>query len=205
MSDLHPVARARYGEAPRDGETLQDGETRRAGETLRLGEILRRGGDLRPLASTPTRRRLLSALMLVPVALAGACSLPGSSSRPGPDPLVSLADQARADVALAAAAVAADPTLADRVKPLRAARAEHVVALDAEVARLDPDAVARGRPPVAVDADEPSPRATLTRLRQAVLASGRAAADVALGLPADRVGLVASVTACCAAYGALLT
>lgn len=221
MSELHPVARARYGEAPRDGGTRQHGElqhgemlclgmlclgeTRREGEMPRLGEMLRRGGALRPLASTPTRRQLLSALMLVPVALAGACSRRGSSSRPGPDPLVALADQARADAALAAAAVAADPTLADRVRPLRAARAEHALALDAEVARLDPDAVARVRLPVASDADDPSPRATLARLRAAVLASGRAAADVALGLPADRVGLVASVTACCAAYGALLT
>jgi len=186
VSDPHLVARAEFGEAPRNGE------------------MLRRDRALRPPASTPTRRQVLSALMLVPVALTGACSLPTSSSRAGLDPLIALADRARADAALAAAAVAADPDLAEQVKPLRAARAEHAVALDAEVARLDPGAVARTRPPVAADADDPPPRATLTRLREAVLASGRAAADVAVGLPADRVGLVASVTACCAAYGALL-
>jgi hypothetical protein len=41
-------------------------------------------------------------------------------------------------------------------------------------------------------------------VQRAVLASGRAAGEVALGLPPDRVGLVASVAACCNTYAEVL-
>jgi hypothetical protein len=41
-------------------------------------------------------------------------------------------------------------------------------------------------------------------VQQAVLASGRAAAEVALGLPPERVGLVASVAVCCNTYAEVL-
>jgi uncharacterized membrane-anchored protein len=41
-------------------------------------------------------------------------------------------------------------------------------------------------------------------VRDAVAASQRGAADLVPGLPAERVGLVASVAACCAAYAAVL-
>jgi hypothetical protein len=41
-------------------------------------------------------------------------------------------------------------------------------------------------------------------VQRAVLASGRAAGEAALGLPAERVGLVASVAACCGTYAEVL-
>lgn len=149
----------------------------------------------RPLS----RRRLLVALGLTPVALAG-CGLAGGDD--GPDPLLALAAAARADAALGAAVVAAQPALAERVDPLVAARTEHAAALDAEVRRLAPDA---GPPDAAADAaPAPAGAPTLAALRTALDAAAAAAADTALGLPVERVGLVAAVSACCATYAAVL-
>ena len=145
-----------------------------------------------------SRRSLLAALLL---ALAG-CSV-GPSAPTAPDPLIALAAAARSDAALAAAAIAADPTLADRVQPLVDARTQHADALEAEVARLDPQ-----RTPAPAATRSPAPAGGppgLAEVRQAALASGTAAADAALTLPAARVGLVASVAACCTTYGAVLT
>jgi len=150
-----------------------------------------------------SRRRVLAAFalapaLLTPVAVAG-CSL--GPTPDGLDPLIALAGAARADAALAAAVQAADPELTERVEPLRAARTEHATALDAEVARLDPDA-----PPPATPAPTPAPAgaADLAALRTALTASAETAAAAALALPTERVGLVASVSACCATYGAVL-
>jgi hypothetical protein len=148
-----------------------------------------------------SRRSLLAGLLLVPPAVAG-CSIGGSTGPTGPDPLIALADTARADAALAAAAVAADPGLADRVQPLVDARTQHAAALDAEVVRLDPDHTPAAS---ATHSPTPSGRPDLAQVREAVAASGRAASEAALGLPAERVGLVASVAACCSAYAAVLT
>jgi hypothetical protein len=145
-----------------------------------------------------SRRRLLAGLLLVPPAVAG-CSLGSDPGSDEPDPLIALADAARADAALAAAALAADPELADALRPLADARAEHAAALDAEIARLEPDRPTPGPPPPPA-----TPEPGLADVRQAVLASGRAASDVALGLPAERIGLVASVAACCSTYAEVL-
>ena len=49
-----------------------------------------------------------------------------------------------------------------------------------------------------------APAATLVALRDAVGASHRAAAQLVVDLPAHRVGLVASVAACCATYASVL-
>jgi hypothetical protein len=147
-------------------------------------------------AGALSRRRVLAAIALAPVAVAG-CSLDRAPD--GPDPLIELAAAARADAALAAAVVAADPGLAERVDPLAAARAEHAAALDAEIARLAGDAV-----PAAAAAAPPTATG-LADLRAAITASGVAAATAALALPTERVGLVASISACCATYGAVLT
>jgi len=186
------------------------------------GAARRRDGLLGP-APVLDRRRLLALALLAPVASGlGACS-GGPVGRPKtPDPLVALADAARADAALAAAAIAANSELTARVDPLRAARAEHAAALDAEVVR------AGGTPGSAVPtagaapAADPSAAATtpsadptvaptgvtqavsLARVREAVAASQRGAAQLVPDLPADRVGLVASVAACCATYAAVL-
>jgi hypothetical protein len=143
-----------------------------------------------------SRRRVLAGLLLLPPAVAG-CAL-GSSAPDGPDPLIALADAARADAALAAAAIAADRDLATALQPLVDARTQHAAALDAEVARLDPDR------PTPSPAPPPAGRPGRTEVQRAVLASGRAAGEVALGLPAERVGLVAAVAACCNTYAEVL-
>jgi hypothetical protein len=182
-----------------------------------------------PRATGPAldRRRVLRLALALPAAAAleGGCS-GVAARRKEPDPLVALADAARADAALAAAAVAADPGLSARIEPLRAARAEHAAALDAEIVRVG-GAPAAAAPtsvgPTAAPAAPPTgsaqasaaagtsppasgtPRVvTLDQVRDAVAASQRGAADLVPGLPAERVGLVASVAACCAAYAVVL-
>ena len=187
------------------------------------------GQPTRPRATGPTldRRRVLRLALALPAAAALVSGCSGvTARRKEPDPLVALADAARADVALATAAVAADPGLSARIEPLRAARAEHAAALDAEVVRVggvpggaaptsvgptaapaapptgsaQASATAGTSPPASV-----TPRVvTLAQVRDAVAASQRGAADLVPGLPAERVGLVGSVAACCAAYAAVL-
>jgi hypothetical protein len=182
-----------------------------------------------PRATGPTldRRRVLRLPLALPAAAALVSGCSGvTARRKEPDPLVALADAARADAALATAAVAADPGLSARIEPLRAARAEHAAALDAEVVRVGgaPGAAApTSVGPTAAPAAPPTgsaqasaaagtspptsvtPRVvTLAQVRDAVAASQRGAADLVPGLPAERVGLVASVAACCAAYAAVL-
>jgi hypothetical protein len=146
-----------------------------------------------------TRRRLLAGALLAVPAVAG-CSL-GRADDP-PDPLIALADTARSDAALAAAVAAAAPDLAERVRPLADARLAHAAALDAEVARLDPE-----RTVVPTPAPVPATglaKDGLDRVRSAAQAAGTAAAAAAMDLPVERVGLVASVAACCSAYAAVL-
>jgi hypothetical protein len=182
--------RCRAGEAPR--ERLRVTEARKpAGAKRRQTDTVAR--------ASLSRRRLLAGLLLVPPAVAG-CSLGVGQTEP--DPLIALADAARADAALAAAAVAADPDLAEPLQPLIDARTQHAGALDIEITRLDPDhpTPAPGSPPPPSTASRPDREA----VRRAVLASGQAAAQAALVLPPERVGLVASVAACCSAYAEVL-
>jgi hypothetical protein len=161
------------------------------------------------------RRRVLALALLAPVAAGGlaACSGAGIRATKGPDPLIALADTARADATLAAAAIAANPDLTARVDPLRAARVEHAAALDAEVVRAGgarrsaaptaaPSASASADPTVAPTGVTQA--VSLARVREALAASHRGAADLVPDLPAERVGLVASVAACCATYAAVL-
>jgi hypothetical protein len=151
------------------------------------------------VAGALSRRRVLAGLLLLPPAVAG-CALGRAAGPTGPDPLIALADAARADAALATAAVAADQGLAAALQPLVDARTQHAAALDAEIARLDPD-----RRPTPAPAPPPSAtRPGRTEVQRAVLASGRAAGEVALGLPPERIGLVASVAACCSTYAEVL-
>ncbi|WP_219416727.1 hypothetical protein [Pseudonocardia nigra] len=152
-----------------------------------------------------SRRRVLTAMLLVPPALAG-CSFgagAGADAPEEPDPLIALAEAARADAALAAVAIAASPELADRLQPLVDARTQHAAALDAEVARLDP-ADSTTRPTPAPTTSTAGRGTSLEQVRDAVRASGEAARAAALELPPDRVGLVAAVAACCATYAEVL-
>ncbi|GEL17842.1 hypothetical protein [Pseudonocardia asaccharolytica] len=148
-----------------------------------------------------SRRRLLALAALAPAGIAalGGCSAMATGSG-RPDPLIALADQARADAALVAAAIAAKPALADRLELVRAARAEHAAALDTEVARLDPAASSTPAPPPTPSGTPP----TLTAVTDALTASAGAATGLVAALPVERVGLVAAVAACCATHAVVL-
>jgi hypothetical protein len=156
-------------------------------------------GQVGPMSGPRLTRRALLAVALLGPPLA-ACAPARSTQAQAPDPLVALADAARADAALAAAVIAATPDLTARVAPLRDARAEHATALDDEVAR---QAGRSATPAPSRPAAAPG-TATLDALRRSVAAAGEAAGQVALGAEAGRVGLVASVAACCTTYAGLL-
>ena len=113
----------------------------RAGCDERPGRMSRRerrdGGEARgraaggPAPVVLGRRRILQMALVLPAAatVLGGCS--GVDRRADrPDPLIALADAARADAALAAAAVATAPALAARIDPLREARTQHAAAFD---------------------------------------------------------------------------
>ena len=84
--------------------------------------------------------------------------------------------------------------------PSGAERTEHAAALEAEVAR-QAGSTATAAPPRPVPS---SGAATLDALRRSVAAAGEKAGQVALSADAHRVGLVASVAACCTTYAGLL-
>ena len=171
------------------------------------------------LRPTLDRRRVLQLMLALPAAatVVAGCSGATTDRDDRPDPLVALADAARADAALAAAVIAADPTVTARIDPLRAARTEHAAALDAEIVRVGgvPSTATPSTAPAVGTAGPtapaggtgtaaPAPVATVARVREAVAASQRGAAELVPELPAERVGLVASVAACCATYAAVL-
>ena len=150
------------------------------------------------LRPTLDRRRVLQLMLALPAAatVVAGCSGATTDRDDRPDPLVALADAARADAALAAAVIAADPTVAARIDPLRAARTEHAAALEAEIVRVGgvpntatpstAPAVGTARPSAPVDATgtaAPAPVATVARVREAVAASQRGAAELVPDLP----------------------
>lgn len=143
-----------------------------------------------------SRRSVLVAAVAVaalPPVLA-SCSAADTQRRDASDALLAMADQARMDAAIAVAAVTADPALAGRLEPLRAARMEHATALDAAGGRTPGEALAAATPP----------SADVAAVRDAVAASARTAGEVVPRATALQVGLVAEVAACCAAYVGVL-
>lgn len=143
-----------------------------------------------------TRRRMLATTAataaLSPVL--AACAPGGQRQDDATDALLALADAARMDAALAVAAVTADPALAGRLEPLRAARMEHAAALDQ----------AGGRAPGSAPTPASPPAADLAAVRDSVAAAARTAGEVVPQASALQVGLVAEVAACCATYAAVL-
>ncbi|MEQ3555023.1 hypothetical protein WIS52_31550 [Pseudonocardia nematodicida] len=143
-----------------------------------------------------SRRRALAAgaaaVVLPP--LLGACT--AATDQPGAvdDALLAMSDAARMDAAMVVAAVTADPGLAERLEPLRAARIEHARALDS----------AGGRAPEEVVPPATPPAADVVAIRDAVAASARTATEVAGNAPALQIGLVAEIAACCATYATVL-
>lgn len=150
-----------------------------------------------------SRRALLVGLLLVPPVLA-ACEPATPEQAAAPDPLIALADAARADAALVTTVITATPTLAGRLGPVRDARARHAAALDAEVSAVAPSSSPAAPTSTAAVPPGGTTAAGLPALRSALSASGEAAAAAALTLPMGRAGLLASISACCATYAGLL-
>lgn len=154
-----------------------------------------------------TRRSLLRLTLVAGTAAVAAPALAGllagcSSTRQsdGPDPLIALADRARADVALITAAVAARPALAAALTPLQEARTEHAAALEREIARVDPARASSAPAP----APAPAAGADLAAVQAAAQEAAVQAGGLVVAAPAARVGLVAAIAACCATYSELL-
>jgi hypothetical protein len=146
-----------------------------------------------------SRRRALAVLGLgAAVPVLAACTT--SAADEGPDPLIPLAERARADTALVTAAITAEPALTAQLDPLRSARADHADALQKEIDRLAGDAASTATP-------APAPPATpvdRAAVRDAVDAATREATGLVASVPSERAGLVGSIAACCAAYSAIL-
>ena len=129
-------------------------------------------------AAAPSRRSVLRAGLLVPVAVTAACTSGDGDpdEPPGPHPDVVLADEAAARerrlLAAYDAAAALVPALAERLVPVRAEHAEHLAALGVpelpSPAPADPTAaptpVAPTAPPL--PADPPALLASLADLER---------------------------------------
>jgi hypothetical protein len=152
-----------------------------------------------PARVAVSRRRALAVLGLAVPTLTVLAGCTTSAADAGPDPLIPLADRARADVALVTAAITADPALADRLDPLRSARTDHATALQAEIDRL----AGAETPSTPAPAPAPTGPVDLPAVRQSLDAAAREATGLVGTLPTGRVGLVGSLAACCATYAAV--
>lgn len=137
-------------------------------------------------------------------AVIGAAAVPLAGCAPGePDPFEELAARARADVTLIDSMLA-DPAvgaaLSGRLAPVADARRQHAKALAVELGET-----ATPTPSATTSAPPPSdPKAALTKVRAALDAARRQAADLVPTLPRRRAALAGSITACCAAYREVL-
>ncbi|GAA1943230.1 ferritin-like domain-containing protein [Amycolatopsis minnesotensis] len=134
------------------------------------------------------RAGALAALAL-PIGLGVAAC--GEGYADGPDPLVPLAEQAKADAAAADEAAKAAPEQAALAQQVATARRAHATALQSEIDRQNQP---KGGPGAI-----PHSGKGMAGLKERLAASRRQAADLVPGLPAYRAGLVASVAAGCAA------
>jgi hypothetical protein len=176
----------------------------------------------------PNRRRALAAgatlLLAGPAALTG-CTLPVGAPE-GPDPLEAPARRAEADAALAAGvaqlavqtatqtatqkttgtAAHAGPVLAAAARAFAADRMAHVTMLRAELRRVRPGpASSSASPPIVPLPFHPDLASTQGVLAQAARAAHDEAAGLVMTLPGYRAALLASVAACCASHGVLLS
>jgi hypothetical protein len=116
---------------------------------------------------------------------------------PGPDPLEPVRSQAQDLLDRYEAALAAEPSLAARLTPLRDAHRAHLAELTRVIGTPAPSA----RPSAAASTPAGSdPAGTLAALRTAEENARAAAAAVCLAVPAARAVLVASIAACRATH-----
>ncbi|MGH3801916.1 MAG: hypothetical protein ACRDTD_17635 [Pseudonocardiaceae bacterium] len=168
----------------------------------------------------PSRRRMLAggAALLVagPAVLAGCTGSPPAPERP--DPLEAPARRAETDSALAqtVAQLTAQTgpeihaALVTAARALAADRMAHAIALRAELRRVRPTpAPNSAAPPAGPTSAPPLADPDLANARGALIQAVHAAQDEAtqlvLALPGYRAALLASVAACCATHGALLS
>ncbi|MFP5023022.1 hypothetical protein [Pseudonocardia phyllosphaerae] len=156
-----------------------------------------RAADQTRGGSVASRRQVLriAATAVAATPLLASCKSDSGGNNGSSEPLLGMADQARMDASMIAAAVTSDPKLAERLEPLRAARMEHATALDA----------AAGRTPGEAPVPATPQRASLADVRDAVDASARTAGEVVNQAPAMQAGLVAEIAACCSTYAGILT
>ncbi len=151
----------------------------------------------RPSGSRLGRREALRAAVLLPLAasLSTACT---STGPPPPDPLQALVTRARSDAALAEAVAQTHQSLAAKAHAVAGDRSQHAGVLLHEVQRVnppDPKQPPPAAPPVPqVPASETDAH---TALVQALRAAQQQAADLVVGLPPYRAGIVGSVSASC--------
>ncbi|GAB2919132.1 hypothetical protein GCM10027280_02710 [Micromonospora polyrhachis] len=150
-----------------------------------------------------SRRSVLRVAGLLTLAAAtgplAACGL-FDDSEPEPDPLAPLLAGALDLAALYEAAVAADPTLADRLTPIAQAHRAHAE----ELARVTRVTLPNSTPTAGPTLPTGDRKSMLTALRSAEQQGQAAATTACLSTPAHRAALVGSIAAARATHLELL-
>ncbi len=149
------------------------------------------------------RRAVLSAGAATGLALAlTGCGLLDRKPEPppGPDPLEPVRSQAQALANQYDATMAAVPTLATRLTPLRDAHRAHLAELTRVIGTPAPSGPAAGSGSAAGSAVPVDAAAALGALRTAEDTARAAATTVCLAVPAAHAALVGSIVACRASH-----
>ena len=152
----------------------------------------------------PVRRRGFLLGLLGAGALVSSGSALAGCGRRGADPLVALVTRARRDAAFIDAVVAANAADRDRLAPVAAARRQHADALASELGDEAPPASAAALSPEDTPRSGEAGEELLERVRTVLDGSRRQAAVLVPTLSRPKAALVGSVSACCAAYRAVL-
>jgi hypothetical protein len=134
------------------------------------------------------------------VAGCGLLDKPKPAPPTTPDALLPLLESTRALLGRYDAAIAAQPSLAARLTPIRAAHAEHVTAL-ARLVGADPSAASSA---AATGAPAATPDAAVAELRAAEQTGQREATRLCLTAPGARAPLLGSIVAARATHAAVL-
>lgn len=119
-----------------------------------------------------------------------------------PDPLLLPAARAHTDAATATMLIALAPDRADALATIADERTSHAAVLDAEIARVSAATTSTTAPPTTTAAPIDDP--TVEQLRERLTRSQREAADLARVTSGYRAGILASISAACAAQMAVL-
>ena len=156
-----------------------------------------------------TRRAVLAAAGGVGVAgVLSGCSLftPEEPALP-PDPLEPLLASAHQLITRYQEAISAHPDLAPRLQPIQQAHEAHAEALQQLIGRSPspPGTGEAGSPPAPSPAADPDDAAVLASLAELERAAAHQARLACLAAPAERTGLLGSITAARATHAEVLT